>query len=65
MADSTVSAITRTALPKGYLVFYAVDPSEATAANRSKKITLSSVVNSFVTYNGDIVIYQGDIVNKE
>lgn len=65
MADSTLSAITRTATPKGTLLFYVVDPNEATAANRSKKITFTSLVDSIVTYQSDILTYQGNVVNKE
>lgn len=64
MADTKLSDLS-SATAATNLSIYVVDPDESTAADRSKKITIDSIFNAVVTHDGEIVVYNGNIVLGE
>jgi hypothetical protein len=55
MADSKISGLTQNTVPEARDLFYNVDLSEATVADRSKYATLADLMNSVIILDLDVV----------
>lgn len=62
ITDSTVSELGQEAPAKGSLKFYAVDPDEPIAADRSKYILFETLMDSLLTNDGELVVNEGNVV---
>lgn len=63
MADQAISGLTELGeAPEGRDLIETVDVSEATAADRSKSMTVTEFFDTVLTYDQEIVCYEGDVV---
>ena len=63
MADSAISGLTELGeAPEGRDLIEIVRVSEATAADRSQSITIANLFDTVLTYDQEVVCYEGDIV---
>ena len=63
MADSAISGLTELGeAPEGRDLVEIVRVSEATAADRSQSATITNFFDTVLTYDGEVVCYEGNIV---
>ena len=62
MADSTISDLTEKTSVDGEELIPVVDLRESATASQNKHMTIDTLISSFVTIDGEVVTYDGDIV---
>lgn len=63
MADSAISGLTALGeAPEGKDLIEIVCVSEAVAADRSRSVTLTNLFDTVLTYDQEVVCYEGDVV---
>ena len=63
MADSAISGLTALGeAPEGKDLIEIVRVSEPVAADRSKSITFTNLFDTVLTYDQEVVCYEGDVV---
>lgn len=64
MADQKISDDS-TATVRDDLLVPVVDLRESSTANRNKRTTWGELVDSIATYDGEVVVYGGNVVTGE
>lgn len=63
MADQAISGLTALGeAPEGRDLIEQVDVSEPVAADRSKRISITQLFNTVITYENDVVFYDDNVV---
>jgi len=62
MADTATTDLTEKTTVDGEESFMVVDERESTAANQNKFMTIDTLLGSILTFENDILVYEGDIL---